>query len=97
MEVIRIGSDEAISVVGQICDRCELRASAVNDFWEFQEFVRIDIDVGYGTTAFEDGDLLRADLCQACTKTLLGPYLRVVASFDDRLRALCAAHPGAAL
>ncbi len=95
MDVVRFCSNEAISVVGKICDRCGLRASAAEDFWEFQEFVRIQIDVGYGTKVFDDGDLLRSDLCQTCAKTLLGPYLRVIATFDDRIRALRAPCPPA--
>lgn len=93
MDVIRVGCNDTCTVIGKICDKCGRRASVFTDCGELQEFVRVNIEVGYGTTAFDDGDLLQADLCQTCTKALLGPYLRVVSTFDERIRALQFALP----
>ena len=89
MDIVRPDGNQQLPVVGKICDRCKMRAYDDSDFGEFQEFVRIQINVGYGAKAFRDGDLLQCDLCEKCAKALLGPYLRTIASFEERTRALC--------
>ena len=88
MEVIRFKEYSDFQVVGKICDRCGLRVSAADNFWEFQEFISVKIDVGYGAKVFRDGDLLQCDLCESCTSNLLAPYLRTVSTFEERQRAL---------
>lgn len=88
MDIVRPGSNHQFPVVGKICDRCNRRVYDDSDFGEFQEFVRILINVGYGAKAFRDGDLLQCDLCEKCAKTLLGPYLRTIATFETRSQAL---------
>lgn len=84
MEIVRSYGSQDFPVVGRICDRCGLRVSAREDFWEFQEFVQISIDVGYATKVFRDGDLMKCDLCQRCTHSILGQYLRTIATFAER-------------
>lgn len=90
MEIIRLNSAKEFLVVGKICDRCNTRAYDDSDCGEFQEFIQIQINVGYGAKAFRDGDFLQCDLCEKCAKTLLGPYLRTIATFETRAQALCA-------
>jgi antitoxin CcdA len=55
------------------CDRCGDRYDS--DDVEFNEFLTIDRVVGYGSI-FGDGKHIRLDLCQRCTKTLLGPWIQ---------------------
>lgn len=57
-----------------VCDACG--AEHDNSNFELQEFVHISFRGGYGSI-FGDGNLVEGDLCQACVKQLLGPFLRV--------------------
>lgn len=59
------------------CDRCTIVVKA-DDIMEFQEFLSLTYDAGYGNREFNDGDELEIDLCQHCVKVVLGPYLRLV-------------------
>lgn len=67
-------------VTAKICDRCAMQATATSDGFpvEFNEFRSIRWRAGYGSV-LTDGDTYQVDLCQKCTKELLGPYSRIVA------------------
>ena len=66
------------SFVKQIrCDRCDRLADMSEA--EFQEFVSIDLTVGYASI-FGDGEDVQIDLCQHCLKSLLGPCLRIASA-----------------
>ena len=56
-----------------VCDKCGLRIDP-EDFVEYQEFITVRVEGGYGSI-FGDGSILECDLCQQCTKLLLGDYL----------------------
>jgi len=63
------------SFVKQIrCDRCGLLSELGEA--EFQEYVSIDLKVGYASI-FGDGNDVQVDLCQHCLRTTLGRWLRV--------------------
>ncbi len=64
---------EVFSLSAKICDRCGRRAELATS--EFQEFLSVDRVSGYGSV-FGDGECLRLDLCQHCTKTLLGAWIQ---------------------
>lgn len=55
------------------CDCCK---KEYDDIMETQEFLEFANDAGYGSI-MGDGNRLRLDLCQHCTKKLLGDYIRV--------------------
>lgn len=67
-------------LVGVHCDRCkaEFRVGVGNDDMEIQEMLIVDFTGGYGSV-FGDGTHMKGELCQACVKTVLGPFLRVAA------------------
>jgi len=48
-----------------------------NDIFEVQEFLHFSQRCGYGSI-FGDGNLVSIQLCQHCTKKVLGPYLKIV-------------------
>lgn len=56
------------------CDRCGHVAQ--RDGEGFENFVNLDFESGW-SSAFGDGQHVEADLCHACVKDLLGPWLRV--------------------
>ena len=57
------------------CDRCGAEAQYnVDD--GFNNFVQIGFDAGFGSD-LSDGNRIDVDLCHACLKTALGPWLRV--------------------
>ena len=62
------------------CDKCAAVILAEN-VMEFQEALSIRISGGYASI-LGDGNLFELDLCQACVKELLGPYLRQVSAFS---------------
>ncbi|HCQ9074576.1 TPA: hypothetical protein OMI83_004068 [Klebsiella pneumoniae] len=64
---------EVFSLSAKVCDRCGRRAELAAS--EFQEFLSVDRVAGYGSV-FGDGECLRLDLCQYCTKTLLGAWIQ---------------------
>jgi hypothetical protein len=60
-----------------ICDKCGLKASV--DEHEFHNFVSLDFDCTWGSS-LGDGHHVDLDLCHACVKETLGPWLRVTSS-----------------
>lgn len=64
---------DVFSLSAKICDRCGRRAELATS--EFQEFLSVDRVAGY-ESVFGDGNSLRLDLCQHCTKTLLGAWIQ---------------------
>ncbi|HHL1766934.1 TPA: hypothetical protein ACQ29P_000860 [Klebsiella pneumoniae] len=64
---------EVLSLSAKICDRCGRQAELATS--EFQEFLSLDRVAGYGSV-FGDGECLRLDLCQHCTKKLLGVWIQ---------------------
>lgn len=64
---------EVFSLSAKVCYRCGRRAELAAS--EFQEFLSVDRVAGYGSV-FGDGECLRLDLCQHCTKTLLGAWIQ---------------------
>ena len=64
---------EVFSLSAKICDRCGRRAELATS--EFQELLSVDRVAGYGSV-FGDGECLRLDVCQHCTKTLLRAWIQ---------------------
>ena len=61
--------DELVSVKCDVCGRED------DDVMETQEYLCVHFIGGYNSI-FEDGGEYELDLCQQCTKELLGKYLR---------------------
>lgn len=59
------------------CDKCK---KEYDDVMEMQEFLHYVNDAGYASI-FGDGNRLRLDLCQNCTKELLGPFIRIEGNY----------------
>lgn len=59
-----------------ICDRCGRSAQNVSQDFEFQEFLSIRHECGYGSIV-GDGMSFQIDFCQYCLKELLLPYAKV--------------------
>ncbi len=80
------GACRSLVIIGKRCDRCGRVARASdNDYgMELQEFKTINVDAGYGASAFVDGDFWTTDLCQHCVREVLGDYLRRVSTAEDR-------------
>jgi hypothetical protein len=66
-------------VVSYTCDCCK-KIIPVNDWIEMQEMLRWRMTGGFGSV-FGDGAKISLDLCQACTKRLLGEFIQV--SYDE--------------
>lgn len=62
--------------VGIRCDRCGVTHDT-NDVWEAQEYLSWSMLCGYGNRVFGDLKAVAIDLCQDCTKEVLGPWIRV--------------------
>ena len=61
-------------IAAYICDRCKKR---VGDDWiERQEMLHWKMLGGYGSV-FGDGNLITLDLCQSCTKEVLGDFIQI--------------------
>ncbi len=71
---IEITEKELVSIT---CDRCK---RVDDDIMEIQEYLHYVNDAGYGSV-MGDGNMLRLDLCQRCTKELLGTSIRVVGNY----------------
>lgn len=57
------------------CDRCGEKAQ--HDAGDgFNNFVQIEFDASWGS-ALGDGNHVEVDMCHACFKHILGPWLRV--------------------
>ena len=74
---IETTTEERQVVDALVCDRCG-REAKPDDYVEYQEFVRVHFEGGYGSI-FGDCVEHRCDLCQHCVKDVLGEYLQVVA------------------
>jgi hypothetical protein len=61
------------------CDCCK---KEYDNIMETQEFLSWKDRAGYGNMAFGDLNYLELDLCQYCTKKLLGEYIRVTESTE---------------
>lgn len=59
------------------CDKCGHVAKRESDIWEFNEFLSITRQCGYGAGQ-DDGRIFELDLCQSCSRELLGQYWRNV-------------------
>jgi hypothetical protein len=73
-ELREVQQKELISIT---CDCCK---TVYSDIMEMQEFLHYANDAGYGSI-MGDGNRLRLDLCQHCTKKLLGDYIRVAGNY----------------
>lgn len=61
-------------IAAYICDRCKKRVG--DDRIERQEMLRWRMFGGYGSV-FGDGNLITLDLCQSCTKEVLGDFIQI--------------------
>jgi antitoxin CcdA len=66
---------EKLIPVSIVCDVCKKEYDCKADVMEAQEFQCIKIEGGF-SSVFGDGSRLIADICQHCTKKLIGPYLK---------------------
>lgn len=57
------------------CDCCG-RQTPASDTEEFEEYLRIEFEAGFGSRIFPDEARIRGDFCQDCVHKLLGKYLR---------------------
>jgi len=57
------------------CDRCSIKAQYNTDDG-FNNFLQIDFDASWGSD-LGDGNHVELDICHACLKLTLGPWLRV--------------------
>ncbi len=80
---MRIKDVKPETFVAQLrCDHCGAEAQHnVGD--EFNNFVQIAFDAGWGSDLC-DGNRIDVDLCHACLKATLGPWLRVSPSAWSR-------------
>jgi len=60
-----------------ICDSCK---EEFTDEFEIQEFLSIEKENGFASI-FGDRTISSLDLCQFCTKKLLGPYIRIFQNY----------------
>jgi hypothetical protein len=72
-EVIKI--EKSLDYV--VCDKCGV---SEGDIMKFQEWLYITFTGGY-YSIFGDGNTYACDLCQKCTKEVLGDYLTFI-KFD---------------
>jgi hypothetical protein len=68
------------TVIAKVCDRCKTRHE---DPMELQEFLSWSDTCGYGNFAFGDMTQVAIDLCQYCTKEVLGEWIRKSNWMDD--------------
>lgn len=73
-ELVEVRQKELVSIT---CDCCK---TIYADVMEIQEFLHYANDAGYGSV-MGDGNRLRLDLCQHCTKRLLGGFIRVSGNY----------------
>ena len=64
-----------VETVAWICDACGKRIDT-DDWIEIQEMLHWRMTGGYGSI-FGDGDKISLDLCQECTKRILGGFIKV--------------------
>lgn len=73
---MRVKELRSVAFVSQLCcDRCG--AEARHDAGDgFNNFLQVEFDGSWGS-AIGDGTHVEIDLCHACLKELLGPWLRL--------------------
>lgn len=64
------------------CDRCGTKVKH-DEADGFNNFLQIEFDASWGS-AIGDGTHVEVDLCHACLKQTLGPWLRLSASAWNR-------------
>jgi hypothetical protein len=69
--------------VAMKCDRC---GAVHDDRMDIQEYLSWKMTCGYANHTFGDMNRVEIDLCQDCTKEVLGPWIRVT-TCDDFCRA----------
>ncbi|MCY4745683.1 hypothetical protein NYO99_11935 [Pelomonas sp. UHG3] len=73
---MRIKDVKPLSFVAQLrCDRCGTEAQH-NDGDGFNNFLQIEFDTSWGSE-LGDGNHVELDICHACLKQTLGPWLRI--------------------
>ena len=72
MKITEHKNVEVEEILGYTCDKCH---KDFTDIYETSEFLHLYFTGGY-SSVFGDGDTYEADLCQHCTKDVLGVYLR---------------------
>lgn len=77
-KIVRKRTKES-QVVSYTCDCCK-KVLLVEDWIEMQEMLHWRMHGGYGSV-FGDEAHIRLDLCQTCTKKLLGDYIQV--NYDE--------------
>ncbi|QEP43493.1 hypothetical protein D5085_10355 [Ectothiorhodospiraceae bacterium BW-2] len=70
---VTITVDEVEEIV---CDRCGRKTKKDDELFEFQEYLSIEHECGYGS-AISDETMLFVDLCQHCVKEMLLPIARM--------------------
>lgn len=76
---MRIKDVKPQSFVAQLrCDRCGAEAQH-NDGDGFNNFLQIEFDASWGSE-LGDGNHIELDICHACLKETLGPWLRVASA-----------------
>lgn len=82
---IKISEKKIVSVT---CDKCgkticftdndfAFKGSNVHEMFDYQNWLHFNFTGGYNSI-FGDGNEYECDLCQQCTKKLLGNYLRKI-------------------
>lgn len=67
--------DKVVKIISKLaCDACG--EQAIQDDYEFHEFITIEHRCGYGSI-HGDGNQLSIDLCQQCFSDMCGDSLRV--------------------
>lgn len=87
MDILREIPGQGHKVVGKRCDRCrsEVRAfRSMDQEFAMYEYVRVQINAGYGADYFLDGDSWMADYCERCAHEMFSPHLRLVQSSEER-------------
>lgn len=73
---MRITTEAPVPVItAVVCDCCKKEYHPYYDEMELQEFLHYTNTGGYASI-FGDGVTMTLDLCQRCTRTLLGDYMR---------------------
>ena len=72
MKITEKKNIEFEEILGYTCYKCD---KDFTDIYELSEFLHVTFTGGYDSV-FGDGDTYELDLCQHCTKEILGMYLR---------------------
>jgi hypothetical protein len=69
-------SSDSVALSAKISDRCGRHSEMTVNSEEFYEFLSVDRLAGYGSV-FGDSNRLKLDLCQHCTRDVLGQWIVV--------------------